>query len=262
MQQLELNLQAIMTQYASFVSCVCESVIHKGVSVDQLCGYLLNLPAFKHSHKENTLLSGISDEILKSDTIYGVFNVLSLKYASYLNYNIFLSILKRFNINKSQEMIEYPKLLQDYINSHTLSNFVEIDSKLEKFTDASKKIVLKFDVELTSRVSEVFNLKKAVANILGLKISALRLLSIEEGCVLVTFLIPVNVADSIFIRDRKSIARKVKKFRALSVLWMKCDDFVFDFRSKIQNVKLDSYYKTSLHSISSKYEGDIRTIAI
>ena len=51
--------------------------------------------------------------------------------------------------------------------------------------------------------------------------SALRLLhNIEEGCVVVTLLIPALVADFIFSRDNAFSTEEVKEFQVLSILWL------------------------------------------
>lgn len=89
---------------------------------------------------------------------------------------------------------------------------------MEKLTKASKKLKLKIDIEFTSKVARVVNLKSSLAALLGLRPSALRLFSIEEGCVIVTFLIPDFVADTIFGADKRMSISQKEGFQSLSVL--------------------------------------------
>ncbi len=60
--------------------------------------------------------------------------------------------------------------------------------------------------------------------------SALELVDIEDGCVIVTFLIPASIADAIFISDKVFTSQQEDKFRAASVLWLKCNGYTFDFK--------------------------------
>lgn len=95
-QQLEISRKHIMTRYASFVSCLCDSIEEAGVTVPRLRTFILNLPAFKEHHGELKVFGEIDCEIKKACKINDIFDVLSSKYASYLNYEIFQSILEKF----------------------------------------------------------------------------------------------------------------------------------------------------------------------
>lgn len=126
------------------------------------------------------------------------------------------------------EKLQYPQHLQNYFCSCDIVNFIKINPELENHTetDASVKMTLKLDIEKTKQVSEVTDLKRAVANILGLETCAVRLLGIKRGCVEVTFLIPFKAADVIFTTDRMFTA---DEFQSLSVLRLKCGNVEFNF---------------------------------
>lgn len=137
------------------------------------------------------------------------------------------------------------------------SNFIDINSELKDFTesDADVKTILKWDIKLYSEFSEVFELRKEIANILGLKMSTLRLLDIEEGAIM-TFLVPANVADIIFTGEKKFTAEEVKVFQRLLVLSLKCGDSKFNFEEKVACTTANRDEKTgakTLLSISGNY---------
>lgn len=207
------------------------------MTVDNLRSYLLNLPAFMCDHDDDEqkcpLLSEIAEELEKATTINKIFDLLSTKYASFLNYDIFQGIGEKYSIKEQDhEELNYSEHLKTYINRHKLSEFVELNPALENFTDVSKKLILKLDINLSfCKLADVFELNDAIAEILNLKPSALRLLSVKEGCVVVTFLIPASVAEIIF-SSGVYITAKQEEFRALSVRWLKCGDYMFDFRGK------------------------------
>jgi len=91
-------------------------------------------------------------------------------------------------------------------------------------------LILKFEIKRTSELSKLSDITKAVANALDLKKSAVRLLSVEEGCVLITFLIPTAVAAYLFTSNTKFSVHQVKAFSILSVLWLKCNGHTFEFK--------------------------------
>ena len=237
--QLEVNLEQIMRRYLSFVNCVRMSIIEKGISAGDLCAYLLALPAFNPDHGELkfTLLSEVSSHLEKATTINEIFNVLNKMYATFLNYEIFQSMVDDFNIDQSQEKLKYPEHLDAYIKMHKLSEFEDVNPLLKKIECGSKTIVLKFDIDMTCKLAKIQDLSKAVAKILGLRPSALRLLHIEEGCVVVTLLIPAPVADFIFSSDKEFTTEEVKEIHALSMLRLECNGNEYEFLQNDQNHK-------------------------
>ena len=227
--QLELNLEKIMYQYGSYVHCVRTSIIRKGVSAGELCAYLLALPAFDSIKLKLSLLSDIRAELEKATTINGIFNVLNSNYATFINYEIFQRIADDFDIDQDRDKMKYPEHLDAYIKMHKLSEFEDINPMLKNIESGSKKMVLKFDIELTRALAKLQDLTRAVAKLLGLRPSALRLLHIEEGCVIVTLLIPALVADFIFSRVDAFASEEVKEFQALSILWLECNGHKYEF---------------------------------
>ena len=87
----------------------------------------------------------------------------------------------------------------------------------------------------TSKLAKVTNLQAAVAKILGMKASTLQLLNIEEGCVTVTFHIPAEAADIIFVQDKQFTPKDIVDFQALSVSWLEYNGHRFEFsKDKVQ----------------------------
>ena len=231
-QRLKRNLWDIKNYYASYVRCIRLSLIKLGVSVKDLRAFLLSLDAFQGDQEGANvkLFFDKREKLEKASDIEDIFCLLVTECASFLNYEIFQSIISEYDINTSQEKLAYPEHLKAYINKHRLSEFYEINPKLEDFTDDSKSLVLKFGIELTSSVGTLKECTEAVANILGLKQTALRLLSIKEGCVIATLILPATVASAIFPSDKQFSSEQKSGFQALSVLWLKYNGFYFDFR--------------------------------
>lgn len=92
---------------------------------------------------------------------------------------------------------------------------------------AQKKLILKYDIETSCNLAKVYNFKRRIAKILGLLPSALHILDIKDGCVVVTFLIPASVADDLFTPDTVFTSEQEEELRAESVLWLKCNGHTF-----------------------------------
>ena len=223
----------IMNRYASFVSCLCTSVKATGVSVEDFRTYLLKLPAFT-KNQQDTLLSGVKDKMKNACTINEIFDLIGEEYTSFLNCDIFLSILNQYCSGVDNNDLKYPEHLKAYIDQHTINEFISVNRELEKITDKDEKLKFKFDIEQTSKVAKVLDLKSNIAAILGVTPSALRLFSIEEGCLIVTFLTPAFVADKIFSAGGILATKQMDELRANSVMWVKFRDYRIKVGKKYQ----------------------------
>ena len=199
-----------------------------------LCSDLMTLTAFNHTRQKRGLLSTKRTELHSATNLNGIFDLLAIEFSSFLNYEVFQYIVDRHHLDNGQEEFQYPQHLKAYLNSHKISEFVEINPLLKDFSDASKEMVLKVDIESTSELAKLERLRAAVAKILKLKLAALRLLDVEEGCVVVTFLIPSPVAEIIFSKHSVLTVEQVEEFRASKVIWLECNDRTFSFTTEGQ----------------------------
>ena len=246
-RQLDRRRKEIREKYASFVVCLSDAVEATGVSLKRFRLFLLGLSAFESSHEEEQpiLLDDVKDQIKKADSISDIFEILTTDCCSYINVGIFESIIDKYRIDTdSDKDLQYSEHLKAYLKSHKISEFIMINPKLESIPENSDKLILKFNVALPSNITKVLDLKSAIADILDVDSRTLRLVGIEKGCVVVTFLIPATVANCVF--DSGLTAKQEADIRALSVLWLEC-----------RNYKLEEIP----HDVSSKDLEDILTNA-
>ena len=71
---------------------------------------------------------------------------------------------------------------------------------------------------------------------MDLKPSALSIIDIEDGCVIVTFHISTSIANAIFVSDLAFTPQQEDEFRAAEVLWLKCNGYTFNFQEQIKQV--------------------------
>lgn len=231
--QLDQELQSIIRRYNSYISRIRKCLEAKGVHHRDLCFELLSLSAFNHTDQKQLLLSTHKPELERAVDLYDIFNLLVTQYASFLNYDVFQFLVDKYDLDNGQEEFKYPEHLEAYINRHKIAEFTEINPLLKDFTDASKKLILKIDIESTSELGKLKRLKSAVAKVLGLKTAALRLLDIKDGCIMASFLIPTPVAEVIFSKHTTFTDKQVEMFKSLSIVWMECNDCYFDFTAKM-----------------------------
>ena len=81
------------------------------------------------------------------------------------------------------------------------------------------KLALKFNIAITQcNPAKVNEIKEAVAISFGIKSSTLQLHSIQEGSIVVTFIIPAAEAKIILSTDWKSILENSEALRALNLM--------------------------------------------
>jgi hypothetical protein len=94
-----------------------------------------------------------------------------------------------------------------------------------------KKIVLKVSIDLSCKLSTLVVLRRQLARILGITPAGLRLVAVEEDCV-ITFQLVGALANSelIFCGDKAGIFTRDKlwKLQALLIQWLKCGEFEWD----------------------------------
>ena len=226
---LDSNRHDIVTLYASYFRCIQESIERKGISVVKLCSYVMSLEAFEADHDiQCKLLAEIRHELESAESTQKLLDLVAKDCASFMNIGILGRIVKEFGLDSGQDAMKYPEYLVSYINKHKISEFTQINPKLAESTDTSKEISLKVDIAATCKLAKIKDLHAAVAHILHLLPSAIQLVSIQQGCVVVKFRILTHVADMIFTKDKKFSHSEKDILRSLSVLRLECDGRKFE----------------------------------
>ena len=193
--QLKLSRDKIITHYASYRYGVYELIIKKGVSVEEFLFFFGGLPGFGENMCK-------FDSLPPQARMLDVFKIIGDEFSSYLHYEVFQYILNKYGnaSEKDCEMFKYPEYLKVYIEQLNIKEFLDINPELLKeLSTNSKRICLKMDIKETTKITNIKKLEVSVAAILGNKLrpSDLRLISVEEGCLILTYLIPEVAAVAI-----------------------------------------------------------------
>jgi hypothetical protein len=193
------------------------------------------MPALKNFGKESEesskLFYGVRDGLRDASTVKDLFYLLS-EHTSFLDYQIYIDIAEKYNINVEEEKEKYLSNLKEYVNKHSISELVEhkiIPTLHKESSNGSKKLVIKLDIKMSGKLAKLIDLKVAIALLLGFQPYALQVYYIEEGSILVTFLVPAGAAACVFPSDKKFSKEENEAFRSLSVVWLEYDNCKFHF---------------------------------
>ena len=172
-----------------------------------------------------------------------IFCILS-KYASFLDYDIFQALLEKFCTEEDRKDpdLKYSEYLNAYIDKLKISEFISINPKLKDLCATSvKKFNLKFDIEESCYFSRIIDLTFCVASIFHCMPSQIGIVTVEKGCVDVTFQVPVTVADATFTEDALQLTMKqIEEFQALPVAWLKYNNNIFYFKEAFFEADLNA----------------------
>lgn len=167
-------------------------------------------------------------KLTEAETVNEICDFINDHFASFLDCDIFEHILMEFGGEEGQKEWErYSAHLTKYTEEHKIEEFIKINPELlvqrSKFMDA---VILKIDMDSCNRLNRVCDIKRKFADILDISSSTLVLLDIQDGCVLLKFLVPICAASTTFTRS--FTIKQVKELKELSIQWIVYGDHYMD----------------------------------
>ena len=217
--RLTNEYKSITSSYARLNKDIRKSLQERDVSPSQLADELMELSAFPLKVKDSSkpLLEDCFDEIETVKSIQGVFKILR-PYGSFFDCHIIKHIVNSelCTDEDRNKLHGYLSELDDYCrrNVFECQHFASEDPKFPK-------LILKVD----SLVSTNFSMKSLdafsvdVAKNLGLSRHTLRVCSVDEGCIQLTYQIPQCAMDKIF----PLTPEQEGALRSLGVLSLTCE---------------------------------------
>ena len=204
-RKLHANLQhetkELMVEFADLVSYTCAS-IKRRVSLPEVALFLNQLESLYQVTKcTPSLLADVMDEIWKAETMEMLFRLLT-KFWSWYNHFLLEKIIGRFGDSEDQERL---KKFTEKFTIYSKHRLVDVSAAGDclKLGDGRGKgqvpLLLKIDVEWDAiPVSQLADIQRNIASILGVESHLLYLASVRHGCILMTFLVPASLAGSAF----------------------------------------------------------------
>lgn len=221
--QLKSNQDRIINRYALFVSRLCDSIHDKKVGAMNLRTFIFRSPAIEGDAGKES----VKEKLLKASTINEIIDLIGNECASFLHCDIYQSILEKYCSDIDHDELKYSEHLKAYINSIKVSEFLVINPELKKLAaTTTNTIAVKVDIVMSSKFVKIVDLQTVLASILGVWPSKLTLVSIEEGCVIVTFTVPAKILE------KERLKENSEELQSLSVLWLKCGNYKLDFQER------------------------------
>ena len=185
----------IIEKFGSLVIDTSSSLKERGVTPQELASCVVHLEGFVADIGQN-IVGDHEEEITQCGSIDGIFLILrKYRYWSFLNCKILQQIINKLGTENSKDCLKkYMSDFKDYCKRsifHVPSQVFDKKAKRPKFA-------VKLTHTVKNTLENILQAQRKIAEILGVRSSALYLCSIEKGCVKVHFQIPHCMAERVF----------------------------------------------------------------
>ena len=217
--------KSMRRQFGKLVVKTCDSVEER-VPVVKFARSILALGAYDPApgERDPALLDEHSEEIKRAGSISEIFNILST-YWNYLNYEILEDVIELYGTSDDAERLRnYNKELHKFCKRRIFelppesSNGNAISPKQERF-------LVKLNIREDITYQQLLMIRGTIAKVLKIRLAALVLSRVDEGCVQLTFLISRFVAREIFPLSYKQTSALCKD---VSAIRLECGQYIFE----------------------------------
>ena len=215
--KLHADFQEINFKYAELTTDVRKSLEGRNVTPEQLAHDLMDLRVYTHLHDESQPMFGDRYKELKSAKNIGeIFEILR-DYGSFFSHKIIKFIVKKLGTEEDKDRLsQYEEDFREYCKRQVFE-CPYFSTKSPKFTDLVMKVDTKtLRKQYTIDAQEEF--EESVVAVLGIANHNLKLCSVKEGCLLMTYQIPPTVEDVILTLKPE----QVKDLKELGIIRLMC----------------------------------------
>ena len=227
----------IMKHRFSTLQTMIRKDIKENIDHEDLATHVIGMYILDDEHERRVDSASGTEEI---------FRILT-KYWSFLDFGNLENIAENFcshECEAKKELDQYKHDVRQFCECR-VSEFPE--GSLNNGTDSEgmEKLIVRLDLEDPS-LKYVQNLKEIIANILGQKASKLVLCDIGSGSVIVTFLIPTSLGETLFMLTQE----QRDKLGDANVLSLKFRDItVFSIHQPVKKRKLGISNKSTIYTL-------------
>ena len=241
--QQATSIEEMQRKFGTVVSKTFQSLEDQDVSARQLAVTLLALGAYEPvMMKEQSLLEDHEDELYQAHTIPDIYRVIR-PYMSFFNPELLQYIIETHGITSTFEDFKvYMNELETFCKS--ISVPLCLDSAEQQSGDKREEVRIKINLDLSDRrLQRIRDVKSAIAKILHVREAVLYLVSVEEGCAELVFLVPQFIIESEF----PLLEEQYRSFCSLGALRLttiyKGSSYILEFK---KTVSISSYYYDSV----------------
>ena len=192
--------QQMETFFCKFVSKLRKSLETRNVNPSVIGNHLSMIKAttkqLQDDHSVPNLFHLIRQELVNVGEIGKLFQLIT-PYVSFFNYDIIESILEEYGDSEDKEKF---KVYLEKFEVFCKRRATEVPSVLdgEDSTTTHLRVKVEDDFQHMYTVKAVRSFRAKLCTILGVTEPCLRLVSIENGCILLTFILPTFILPHVF----------------------------------------------------------------
>ena len=217
--------KSMRRQFGKLVVKTCDSVEER-VPVVKFARSILALGAYDPAPRERdpALLDEHSEEIKRAGSISEIFNILST-YWNYLNYEILEDIIELYGTSDDAERLSnYNKELYKFCKRRIFELPPE-SSYGNTLSPKQERFLVKLNMRKDITYEQLLQIRGRIAKVLKIRLAALVLSRVDDGCVQLLFLIPKFVAQEIL---PLSFEQTSALSRDVSLIRLECGQYIFE----------------------------------
>ena len=185
----------IIEKFGSLVIDTSSSLKECGVTPQELANCVVQLEGFVADIGQN-IVGDHEEEITQCGSIDGIFLILrKYRYWSFLNSKILQQIINKLGTENNKDCLK--KYLGDF-KDYCKRSIFQVPSQVFDKKAKRPKFAVKLTHTVQNTLENILQAQRKIAEILGIRSSALYLCSVEKGCVKVHFQIPRCMAERVF----------------------------------------------------------------
>ena len=213
----EKETKQMRVQFAGLVDDVSDSFKKRNVTTDRAVLFLQNA---------HPLLKTRIDEMTKASNMDQVLTIVTDQACSWFDYEIIKDLVGKVGDGRDRKLLsEYEAKFKKFVEQRKLpkgKKHIEIGSGARK---GGKQLVIKIDKEWEEiNFNDLDKIRGNLAFILNVKRRDLYLANIREGCVMMTFMITEEMAETLFPKDLTSsyISSQLKLLQNEGIILLTC----------------------------------------
>lgn len=199
--------------------------LKKNITVDALVlTLLLDCKAYSDDSRNESLFKEHRKELCSAKEMGDVFKII-LPYCSYYNYELIETITEVHGSDDDKKRMQ--QYLSDFSEYCKKVPCVEVHDD-DNFKASSKRTKVKFKLDYKKeelKHGDIKYIQIKIAMILGIQPSVLFLCCIQDGCVIITFLVPAFITEH-FLNLQEDMKRDLKQEIKLISEPVICDDLL------------------------------------
>ena len=197
----EQETSDLCEHFGSFVTDTCGS-LEKLTDKDKVALYLLNsFPILKRKAGE---INGASD-------MTKLFTVVTVQACSWFNFDIMKRLIKKFGgAEDRKRLAEYEQHFERFAKQRLPQGMTHVELGSKAGMTGCKKLLIKVDQEWESiSIGELERLCREFAKILGTDRKNVYLADVNEGCIMLTLMVPEEIANTLSLRKLTSVQKQM-----------------------------------------------------